>query len=144
MNSMQRGFALIFKLLIVAVIIGIVAAAVFLFYKNNTLKPKFSEVVNALAPYKFAIEQCAKDGSCVVAGALGGLGVGKLGVPPSISTTYMASVAVAANGTITATAATEGGLVGETFVLTPSYVAGAPITWAVSGTCKTRIAGAIC
>ena len=35
-------------------------------------------------------------------------------------------------------------LAGETYVLTPSYVTGAPLTWAVCGSCKTLASGAIC
>ena len=124
--------------------IGFLVAIAIHYYQNYTLKPKFGEVINALAPYKAAIELCAKDGSCIVGDSLAGLAVGTHGIPPSISTTYLARVTVALNGTITATASTAGGLNGETFILTPSYVPGAPISWAGTGTCKTRAAGAIC
>lgn len=143
----QRGFALIPWLvigLVIVAVIGIAAALVFPAYKTHTIRPKFGEVMRTIAPYKAAIEACAKDGSCVLAGSLAGLGVGILGVPPSISTTYLARVEVSPNGIITATASNAGGLAGETFVLTPTLSAGAQITWSISGTCKTRDAGAIC
>lgn len=139
----QRGFNLIEWLIIVATL-GVLAVVSFPYYKTHTVKPKFAEVMQTLAPYKAAIETCAKDGSCVVDGALAGLGVGILGVPPSISTTYMAGVAISPKGVITATASNAGGLAGETFVLTPTLSNTSQITWAVSGTCKIREAGAIC
>lgn len=143
----HRGFSRI-EWLIILTCLGILAAAVtfpgYKTYKTYTIRPKFAELPLILAPYKAAIEHCAKAGTCVVDGALAGLGVGKLGVPPSVATTYMARVAVSANGVITATASNYGGLAGETFVLTPTLAKGGQITWVVSGTCKTREAGAIC
>ncbi|MFA7269406.1 MAG: pilin [Sterolibacterium sp.] len=139
----QRGLKLIEWLIIVAVL-GILATAIFPVYKTYTIRPKFADVMKVLAPYKAAIETCAKIGSCVVDGKLAGLGVGTQGVPPSISTTYLARVTVSPNGVITATANKVEGLAGETFILTPTLSNNAQITWTVSGTCKTREAGAIC
>jgi len=130
--------------LIIVVVLGILGATIYRAYQNYTVRPKFSELPVILAPYKAAIEKCAKDGTCVVDGALAGLGVGKLGVPPSISTTYMARVAVSPSGVITATASNAGGLAGETFILTPTLSKNGQIIWAVGGTCKTREAGALC
>jgi type IV pilus assembly protein PilA len=143
MKSTQKTFTWI-ELIIVVVVLGILVAVAINAYQDHLRKTRFSEVVNALAPYKDAVEYCAKDGSCLLGGTLSGLGVGKSGVPPSISTTYMARVAVATDGTITATASKAGGLDGETFVLTPTYVKGSRMTWTVSGTCKTRAGGPIC
>lgn len=113
-------------------------------HRNAQLQARFATVMTATENFKMAIELCAKFGPCAKSGALSGLEDGTLGIPYSHSDTYLASVRVAANGTITATATNAEGLAGETYVLTPSYVKGAPITWAVSGTCKTRPAGAIC
>lgn len=147
MRDRHRGFSRI-EWLIILTCLGILAAAAafpgYKTYKTYTIRPKFAELPQILAPYKAAIEACAKDGSCVVDGSLAGLELGKMGVPPSISTTYMARVAVSPNGTITATASTAGGLAGETFILTPTLSKTGQITWLVSGTCKTREAGAIC
>jgi len=142
-KPIHQGFTLT-EWLIIVVVLGILAAAIYPAHKNYTIRPKFSEVMVTMAPYKAAIENCAKAGTCVVDGALAGLGVGKLGVPPSIATTYLARVAVSPNGVITATASSAGGLAGETFVLTPTLAKNAQINWVVSGTCKTREAGAIC
>jgi len=143
MNLKQQGINKI-EIAIIVAAIGILLAVAFPVYQSHTLKPKFSEVMSTLGPYKFAIEACAKEGTCVVEGKLSGLAAGKFGIPPSVSTTYLANIAVASDGTITATATNAGGLAGETFVLTPTFVPGAPMSWAGTGTCKTRPAGAIC
>jgi len=135
--------------LIIAVTLGIlvamaIAVVVITRHRQAQLRAKFATVMVATENFKTAIELCAKFGPCAASGALSGLEDGTLGIPYSRSGTYLASVRVASNGTITATATEVEGLAGETYVLTPSYVKGAPITWAVSGTCKTRPAGAIC
>jgi len=143
MKTVQQGFTLI-ELMIVVAIIGILAAVAIPSYQNYTLKAKYTEVVNALAPYKTAVELCAQSGDCVTAGALAGLALGTLGIPGSQSSTYLSGVAIAATGALTATATNAGGLAGETFILSPTYAVGQPVTWAKSGTCVTRASGAIC
>ena len=145
---MKTGFTRI-QLQIIAASFGIVlvmaiAVVAVQKYQTTQLRTKFAAVVKATEDFKMAIELCAKFGPCAKSGALSGLEDGTLGIPYSRSGTYLASVRVASNGTITATATKAEGLGGETYVLTPSYVKGAPLTWAVSGTCKTRAAGAIC
>lgn len=141
--QVHRGFTRT-EWLIVVVVLGILAATIYPAYRNYTIRPKFAQLPVILAPYKAAIENCAKDGSCVVAGALAELDTGVKGVPPSISTTYLARVTVSPKGVITAYASKAGGLAGETIVLTPSLAKDMTITWAVSGTCRTRESGSIC
>ena len=146
-RNRQRGFNRIEWLIIVASLAVLSVAAFPVYspvYETYTIRPKFGEVTQTLAPYKAAIEACAKNGSCVSAGSLTGLALATMGIPPSISTTYMARVAVSPNGIITATASKAGGLAGETFILTPTLAQDGQISWVVSGTCKTRDAGAIC
>jgi len=59
------------------------------------------------------------------------------------STKYVASVSYTTTGTVVATAASTGGLNGETFILVPLYNNGV-VDWITSGSCKTRAGGAIC
>jgi hypothetical protein len=127
--------------ILVTLAIAVVAVQV---YHTALLRAKFTAVVKATDDFKKAIELCAKLEPCAAAGALSGYKDGMLGIPYSRSGTYLASVQVASHGAITATATSVEGLAGETYVLTPSHLKGAPIVWAVSGTCKTRPAGAIC
>ena len=141
--SASRGFTRI-EWLIIVVVLGVLAAAAYPVVRNYMIRPRFAEVIAITAPYKQAIEACARDGSCVVAGTLEGLGVGVKGLPPAIVTTYLARIVVASNGTITATASKAGGLEGETYVLAPTLTSSGQVAWTITGSCKTREAGVLC
>lgn len=149
MKKAQQGFTLI-ELMIVVAIIGILAAIAIPAYQNYTLKAKMTEVVNASAPYKTAIELCVQDGSCLAAGAIAGVAFGNqaMGIPPAPDTTntkYLGGMTLGATGVITVTPkAVEGLSAADNYVLTPTMRADGGVTWGVSGGCKTRAAGPIC
>ena len=146
-KKMQQGFTLI-ELMIVVAIIGILAAVAIPAYQNYTLKAKFTEIVNSVAPYKLAVELCAQDGSCIAAGALNanaalGNAVANIPVAPT-ATKDLASLGMAV-GVITAIPnATDGLVAADTYMLTPTVRADGGLNWALAGGCKTRAAGAIC
>jgi type IV pilus assembly protein PilA len=138
MKKVQQGFTLI-ELMIVVAIIGILAAIAVPSYQNYTKKAKFTEVVQATAAAKTAVEVCAQD-----QGAVTNCTAGSNGVPADLGASGKLNSMTTAGGTITATAVTGGGLNGETYILVPTYSATSGITWTSNtGTCAT-ISSPIC
>jgi type IV pilus assembly protein PilA len=134
MKKVQQGFTLI-ELMIVVAIIGILAAVAIPSYQSYTKKAKFTEVVQATAPVKVAVEICGMDN-----GGFTTCTPGSNGVPANAGASgKVASVQVAAGGTgvITATAVTTGGLNGETYILVPTLGSNS-VTWTSNtGSCAT-------
>jgi type IV pilus assembly protein PilA len=130
-RSMQKGFTLI-ELMIVVAIIGILAAVALPAYQDYTNKAKFAEVIIGTSSAKTAVELCAQDTADLAL-----CDDGTQGVPAGFDTgAGKLEKMHVVDGVITATAATTGGLSGQTYVLTPALAAG-KVTWTTGGTCLT-------
>ena len=137
MKQTQKGFTLI-ELMIVVAIIGILAAVAIPSYQNYTKKAKFTEVVQATAPLKQAIDECVQSQALATGGAVSGCAPGSNGVPATMptGTGYVSSISVAAGGTGVITATGTSDVNGVTYVLTPAVDANGAAAWTVGGTCQ--------
>ena len=147
----QKGFTLI-ELMIVVAIIGILAAVAIPSYQNYTNKAKFAEVVNAIAPFKAAVEECVSDGTCLSGTSISGIVPGTSGFPTNAGANgkYVTSVSTGATGIITATSTgiSVGGTNSFTYILDPvTNTTGAGgstgVTWSTDPA-STCLAAALC
>lgn len=147
---MQKGFTLI-ELMIVVAIIGILAAVAVPAYQNYTIKSRFTEVINATAPFKTAVELCVQSGNClnganIVVAATGARNQIEVPDDQTAAVGKIGAITVSNVGVILATpVASQGVTAADTYQLTPARQANGTILWTIGGGClNSTNAGKIC
>jgi len=130
-NLPYKGFTLI-ELLIAIAIIGILTAVAVPSYESYTRKAHYTEIVQAITPYKLGVEECFQ-----ITADLTVCKAGKNGVPKNIEAGsgpgLIDSILITDNGKITVTPRNKFGIKAQdNYILTPTIDKG-HLSWASSG-----------
>jgi prepilin-type N-terminal cleavage/methylation domain-containing protein len=130
----QQGFTLM-EMIITLMIVGILAGVAIPYYQDYSRRAYYTEVVDAVKPYKFAASECIQR-----LGTLVGCDHATNNIPNAITAdTGAVSSLVVANGVITVDPVAQNGILdSDDYVLTPTLQANGYITWASSGEAVTK------
>jgi type IV pilus assembly protein PilA len=118
MKRIQQGFTLI-ELMIVVAIVGILAAIALPAYQDYVIRSKMSEAVAAAAACKTSISEYVSTKTAWPADA-------DTAGCSTLATTYVASLAVGANGVISVTTQATGSKAGDCILTLTPQTAGLP------------------
>jgi len=140
MKAVQKGFTLI-ELMIVVAIIGILAAIAIPQYQDYTIRSKLTEALNLAAPAKLGVaESYASNGSLPPDNATAGIAA-------AITSKYVASLLIGANGVITVTVQGINSTIpidGGTITLTPDVTDTSRVDWTCSSSLADKYLPANC
>lgn len=120
----QQGFTLI-ELMIVVAIIGILAAVALPQYRTYTSRAKAANAITVGDAYKSAVALCVQEQG----GSATGCSLGQKGIPGTVATKEVSSVAVT-DGTIVLTLNDIGkGTAGQTITFSIANVVGDAVIW---------------
>lgn len=130
LRRQKRGFTLI-ELLIAIAIVAVLAAVAVPSYLSYLRSAEFSSTVAAADALKAAVSKCVEKNS-----GLTGCTQATNGIAAAVTAGSGIPGSTVADGVITATAPTDAsyGVAGATYILTPVYTAGSPISWTATGT----------
>ena len=129
-NKTTRGFTLL-ELLIAIAIVAVLAAVAIPSYLSYLRSAEFSGTVSAADSLKVMVSKCVEKNA-----ALTNCTQATNGIPATVTAAAGIPGTTVASGVITATAPTDASysVASATYILTPTYTAGSPITWAATGT----------
>lgn len=135
------GFTLI-ELMVVVVVVLIIAKIGTAAYQKYVVRARFSEVINAVNPYKKAIELCAMNMRDLTVCVSGVNDVPDI-LYPTTGWVYRVGAGLG-GGIIRSTAVSTGGLQGAAYAIRPTYSTTGGVSWKVDTTYSTCIAAGLC